>query len=886
MATFQITNFVNGNVRDDGTPESSTRNRRGKIDAGVPISISIPANIGFKLWWYSTTTSYSSSTLLQSSPEYIISDNYTLPVVEGAVAVLITTDYGDLSILNSQSTYEIGEASSKTISLSVNKSSIRVNEELTYTATLSESLASDLVCDISGVNSGRTLTITAGQTTGSFTYSPTTTGTVTASISGTNNPDVTVTGSSAITQVTAAPTGTITSTQSGNWEDGTTWVGGIAPTVDNDVIIETGHIVTYNIKTTYASRLTLRGTLNIATDIEFMFGERDGVSADLYFDGGTLGGQGTVRVNKGSCITNPDKWSYCKDSVTLGASAASYQDPVTWDLRKLSFSSTGQLVPQFKIASFGESTNTFRMENCVVQGAEKVVFGVSGSLSPTDMTIQSCDFIETAIEVLGSGIQTGNKQATFDRCVLRGTSFRATMAGVLPIIRNSFFNGAISSANQGILFENSLHMVKLGTEGGTTFGTITASNSTVRNSVMYYPDSEFGNLRYGTVANVENTYHENWTLNDGNGWIVRNPQAVSLTGNIFVGHGSHVLNSQDTGVTSITMRNNTTFAMGNASGALIAFESYKPNSSSTIDLYNNLSMAQVDNPNFVYAIKYGEPPYSELITVDMDYNAKYQITDWYTRPELFNNVSGTHNIDNANPNFIDNTRTVKTWALANIGSDSYESILSHFEAMNGYDSITATQSKPIIQESIADIHAWLYEGYTPTNGALSTSGEGGTFIGAIEPSEGPTPPEPPKPPVVPHLSFALFAYGLDSRSYDSYFSRNLEIQNNAVTDAFRIGSHAGALILNVSAYDDVFIPKNGLFEVEILEANSLEDEFIEGENSLVVKLKQVELDRTFTKGQTILRLALNDSKAYQKAKLLVSGALTGSVDIYLTYAPR
>jgi hypothetical protein len=107
---------------------------------------------------------------------------------------------------------------------------------------------------------------------------------------------------------------TITSAGSGYWSSPSTWVGGVAPTCENNVVIAAGHRVTYDYNMTRAQNITVAGTLTgnnaISTAMQ-IFGDLTVNSGGLYnsfcanglaavrtYLGGNLVNNGTVDLSR------------------------------------------------------------------------------------------------------------------------------------------------------------------------------------------------------------------------------------------------------------------------------------------------------------------------------------------------------------------------------------------------------------------------------------------------------------------------------------------------------------------------------------------------------------------------------------------------------------
>src|SRR4030042_2322353 len=104
---------------------------------------------------------------------------------------------------------------------------------------------------------------------------------------------------------------TYRSAQSGNWTTGATWVGGVAPGPNDHAVVRDGHTV--RLVTggagTFIQNLTIDAGGVLDADNKEMnvsgkfivngnYTSFEGAAQDLNFDGDTIGGTGTISVNK------------------------------------------------------------------------------------------------------------------------------------------------------------------------------------------------------------------------------------------------------------------------------------------------------------------------------------------------------------------------------------------------------------------------------------------------------------------------------------------------------------------------------------------------------------------------------------------------------------
>ena len=91
---------------------------------------------------------------------------------------------------------------------------------------------------------------------------------------------------------------------------------------------------------------------------------------------------------------------------------------------------------------------------------------------------------------------------------------------------------------------------------------------------------------------------------------------------------------------------------------------------------------------------------------------------------------GLNDIKNVNPNFIDPTRSVQSWA-SQFGATDYDTAsLYVIDSVNGYNRTTHKQTSTA-SDPIPPLLTYLRAGYTPTNAAIATAAHDGTTIGAL-----------------------------------------------------------------------------------------------------------------------------------------------------------
>lgn len=118
---------------------------------------------------------------------------------------------------------------------------------------------------------------------------------------------------------------------------------------------------------------------------------------------------------------------------------------------------------------------------------------------------------------------------------------------------------------------------------------------------------------------------------------------------------------------------------------------------------------------------------------------------WATAGQKYGDANRGLNDVLIDPMFRDPSRSVASWSLARGGLGTIADVGAQIVKVNGWDK-DGTAVTPDPNVTIDDALAYLRYGFTPTNPAVATAGEGGTYLGAIVPGASDAPPLAQKRP--------------------------------------------------------------------------------------------------------------------------------------------
>ncbi len=337
-------------------------------------------------------------------------------------------------------------------------------------------------------------------------------------------------------------TAQVTSTQSGNWSDGTTWVGGVAPTATDDAVIASGHTVTVtNTSSTPARCYDL--TVNSGGILQPDVGTRYiGVDGSFGVDAG-----GLVNYSNGTGRLNWTFYGIDGNNTIINDNGTGAK---AFDVMLAMYD---VVIAGTMVTPDGNADNFYVYGNFTVNGLGDWNSG-TGTIIYFDNTAQktlsnssACEF-ENLTVVDGASIAVSSEFTVTDDLIIESTGAMAitTAAGIVTISDGS---GAGQITATGTLTFGS------GTElivGGTT--TLLSSMTGFDGTFTVNNDLDVGAFSISGTGDFNLSTGQVLTLNNANGV----DGAIDLTGTrVFSTGASYVFEGgttgfADAGVTSLS----------------------------------------------------------------------------------------------------------------------------------------------------------------------------------------------------------------------------------------------------------------------------------------------------------------------------------------------
>ncbi len=132
----------------------------------------------------------------------------------------------------------------------------------------------------------------------------------------------------------------------------------------------------------------------------------------------------------------------------------------------------------------------------------------------------------------------------------------------------------------------------------------------------------------------------------------------------------------------------------------------------------------------------------------------------------------------------------------------------------------------------------------------------------------------------------IFKYGNEVRSYDEYFLREGDLSKDLETEPLKVGSHQGALTIEVSANSAVSIATGANLYFIALECDTVDGEYTNFKGGLGVTVTASDGALEYEVGEKIATITLPNCKKYVKVGIVKVGTITGTIDIWKGYLAR
>ncbi len=295
---------------------------------------------------------------------------------------------------------------------------------------------------------------------------------------------------------------TITSAQTGPWNATTTWVGGVVPSADNNVVIAATHVVSINVNIARTQNLTIDGTVNHSTtttsQVLQTFGDviisptgtllgGNGTTGKFTYIGGSLNNSGILTVNQSTTaslyffggsaatITNSGTITGGIISVIYHANSGglTYNSPVT--VRNNCFLVEGNINPNGNLTVGVSGTAVIITRHPRARFTARPLFPSLGtalrSVTYGGGTNGTLTFGLLRRDTIFTGFETDTITGTQ---IIVGTLTINTHAHVVlssPLLVGSATVGGATTFTRGFLFTSPTNLLTINLLGNGSFGT-------------------------------------------------------------------------------------------------------------------------------------------------------------------------------------------------------------------------------------------------------------------------------------------------------------------------------------------------------------------------------------------------------------------------------